>query len=736
MMSKWESYSRLGLSVASTVTSVGFSAAKTGTRLGFGIARGVSSTVVGVAGYPFGVGPVLGGAVSVAFTLAEHVALAPILIGESLTSTSLVAAESSIDVLSTFFPGSDEASFSLASFVALVKREWNEPALHDQLPQERYSVTEVGKALIAWGALQGVTHEWKEKSWFKVLREINVNDIGDPDFRTRRESRIRITSDAMLPRDDGQIITAEITEVETVPGKKDSFAGSGYSTTHSAADPMVLAGYGGAGLIFFGVSLTPPAPSPPPAVPNPLHDNAQTAEEQALADAVDASEREASSSFLHPAPTPAPAETKAYSWWNVLLGRHDRDIFEGYAFTPATVQDGRRRRPSGKGKEMEDEAPTVVIGAERSMPRYWVLTDHGRRQVVLVFRGTMSLNELAVDLTCDPAPFTPTQSGDGQPGEDVEEDEESAAVMPGSLPFPSKCPPSPKRKRAGSSETKGDEQHETYNVHSGILRMTRLMGAKGKPVHRAVRDALYKNKGYELVLAGHSLGAGVAALLALTWANPATCLTVASSGLPAGRRVSAYCFAPPCIVSPALSALSNPLITSFVYSHDVVSRLSLGTVRDMNRAAAWLCEANRASTDSTVESGSGKGGREEGYTAVTKRAMKWRAGYGSAEDPDWFLSVRKTLEANMVMADLFPPGYVLWAIRDGDLHPSHRLSPDTSGLDGPLKSAQDDKVRLFEVLDVEKMFGQMIFAARHAKLLAPLSSHLPHQYDRVLHELL
>ena len=64
--------------------------------------------------------------------------------------------------------------------------------------------------------------------------------------------------------------------------------------------------------------------------------------------------------------------------------------------------------------------------------------------------------------------------------------------------------------------------------------------------------------------------------------------------------------------------------------------------------------------------------------------------------------MRKTLEANMVMADLFPPGRVLWAIRDGDLHPSHRLA-DTNG-------AKEDKVRLFDVLDVEKVFNQIIFA--------------------------
>lgn len=60
----------------------------------------------------------------------------------------------------------------------------------------------------------------------------------------------------------------------------------------------------------------------------------------------------------------------------------------------------------------------------------------------------------------------------------------------------------------------------------------------------------------------------------------------------------------------------------------------------------------------------------------------------------------------MVMADLFPPGRVLWGIRDGDLHPSHRLS---SGFVSP-NSHPENKVRLFEVLDVEKMFGQMIFA--------------------------
>lgn len=71
------------------------------------------------------------------------------------------------------------------------------------------------------------------------------------------------------------------------------------------------------------------------------------------------------------------------------------------------------------------------------------------------------------------------------------------------------------------------------------------------------------------------------------------------------------------------------MITSFVYSNDVVSRLSLGSVRDMNRVASWLCEAN------TSTSAEGSGGRAEGYTAVTKRVLKWKAGYGTSDDPEW-----------------------------------------------------------------------------------------------------
>ena len=76
-----------------------------------------------------------------------------------------------------------------------------------------------------------------------------------------------------------------------------------------------------------------------------------------------------------------------------------------------------------------------------------------------------------------------------------------------------------------------------------------------------------------------------------------------------------------------MSRRSRRLITSFTYSHDIVSRLSLGSVRDMNRVAAWLCEANKGDASGAL--------KDEGYSAVTKRALKWRTGYGNPDDPNW-----------------------------------------------------------------------------------------------------
>jgi hypothetical protein len=78
------------------------------------------------------------------------------------------------------------------------------------------------------------------------------------------------------------------------------------------------------------------------------------------------------------------------------------------------------------------------------------------------------------------------------------------------------------------------------------------------------------------------------------------------------------------LADASLARLSTKLIVSLVYSHDIVSRLSLGSVQDLRNAAMWLCEA---------EVNGGKA--DEGWSAVIQRARRWKLSEGSKEDMNW-----------------------------------------------------------------------------------------------------
>ena len=107
--------------------------------------------------------------------------------------------------------------------------------------------------------------------------------------------------------------------------------------------------------------------------------------------------------------------------------------------------------------------------------------------------------------------------------------------------------------------------------------------------------------------------------------------------------------------------------------------------------------------------------------------------------------MRKTLEASMRNSNMYPPGRVLWAMRDKDLHQAHQLYPSSKNSQTP---GGQDKLRVFEVLDVEKVFSQLVFARNMLKWVSQphalcnktkclcRSAHMPHQYDQVLRDLL
>lgn len=163
---------------------------------------------------------------------------------------------------------------------------------------------------------------------------------------------------------------------------------------------------------------------------------------------------------------------------------------------------------------------------------------------MLCVRGTLSIDDVATDLACEPLPFDETLYWD-----------------------------------EANSGNKAN-----YQVHGGMYTIALAMGGPDGPLRRALSKTLVKHPDFQLHLVGHSLGAGVAALLALIWANPSTCLTSAKSGLPPGRLVKCFGFAPPCTVDSKLSHYSRSMIHSTIFSTDAVTRFSLGHIRVGSRS--------------------------------------------------------------------------------------------------------------------------------------------------------
>jgi sn1-specific diacylglycerol lipase len=92
----------------------------------------------------------------------------------------------------------------------------------------------------------------------------------------------------------------------------------------------------------------------------------------------------------------------------------------------------------------------------------------------------MSLNEIAVDLTCDAEAFQPASTPPSTERDDH--------LPPGQFTFPSIS-----EKEVSQEETTDEPE---YHVHGGMLKMAKLMGDVGKPVQLAVLDALQNNPDY------------------------------------------------------------------------------------------------------------------------------------------------------------------------------------------------------------------------------------------------
>ncbi|KAJ3017304.1 UNVERIFIED_CONTAM: hypothetical protein HDU68_011760, partial [Siphonaria sp. JEL0065] len=139
--------------------------------------------------------------------------------------------------------------------------------------------------------------------------------------------------------------------------------------------------------------------------------------------------------------------------------------------------------------------------------------------------------------------------------------------------------------------------HRGHKIHAGILHTTTQLLEKEGAFMKEVRKALADNPGFGVVVVGHSLGGGVATLLAREWSvssplgHPTMFVTCETkSGLPGNRPIHVYSFGTPCIVDFELSTTLKGLVTTVIHGDDMIPTMSVGLVRDLKTVAFHLLD--------------------------------------------------------------------------------------------------------------------------------------------------
>ncbi|KAF8446509.1 hypothetical protein BGX38DRAFT_1271104 [Terfezia claveryi] len=330
---------------------------------------------------------------------------------------------------------------------------------------------------------------------------------------------------------------------------------------------------------------------------------------------------------------------------------------------------------------------------------HYICVDHKAKAVVLTCRGTLGLDDVVTDLTCE----------------------------------------------YGDMEIRG----KTYRVHKGMLNSALLLlKTRRAKVLMTLRDALHAHEGYGLVLCGHSLGGGVASILSILLSTPTTRggfvttnTTFQDVHLPEGRPVHCYAYGSPACVCSKLRIETRGLITSVVHGRDIVPSLSFGMIRDFHSVALAFKEDRQgirkeigktvlgnltkkatgfgsSATEGIGLSGGGENRYEDGADPRV-----WASGDVIFEnrDDDYLYSILKTLRAGMDSEKLVPPGEV------------YVLETQTvfqRGRDGGVDIKPATRVTTRVVKDVEKRFGELGFGR------GMFSDHSPRNYEGTLEMLL
>eukprot|EP01083_Nonionella_stella_P267943 905450_1 len=226
------------------------------------------------------------------------------------------------------------------------------------------------------------------------------------------------------------------------------------------------------------------------------------------------------------------------------------------------------------------------FGVKRE-PTFYLIADHKKKKIVLSIRGTSSVGDLFTDLDAVP------------------------------------------------------QNLELFGingfVHKGMLQATYA-------IQRIVSLQLVKlcelYNDYGVIICGHSLGAGIAALLGLMYKDHPI--------IRKQNRLKVYAFASPCIVSKHFTdgKLECDYITSVALSTDFITRLSVESIRKRNLRQDFIMEQSDVVIDKCMT---------DDVESMDDECVE-------------FLRVLKSISSVVPTQELYPLGRILWFVPNTVIH--------------------------------------------------------------------
>lgn len=296
--------------------------------------------------------------------------------------------------------------------------------------------------------------------------------------------------------------------------------------------------------------------------------------------------------------------------------------------------------------------------SKANLPAYYIARDTKRKTLVLSIRGSLSPRDILTDLCASCEDFF------------VEDDTDIGEI--------------------GSNTTTTPPPLIRGRAHKGMVDAARQISLLTGGI---ITDELATNPDYTLIIVGHSLGGGVAAIITAMWHRRFH------------NRIRAIAYASPCTFPLNNTKVFDSTITSIVGSGDPFARFSLGHVADLTKTIGKLCQD--------------KGLRDE--------ILKRTTGKVDADDHIWCTNVMIFLRQLCDSEKLIPPGMILRL--SGPLLEVQQTIPVAGNKSRGIHAGSDTTTSLINVEPTR--FNELKVHPR----MFDVSLHIPLRYETLLRRL-